>query len=96
MEAPCTAENVRAVGLTVIVVGAAVTVKLTGITTGFAPVAVAVIVALWVPAVSEPVATVAVTEPLPVPEAGLSVSHAALSLADQERVPPPVLLMAML
>ena len=33
-----------------------------------------------------------VTAPLPVPEAGLRVSHAALSLADQLRVPPPVLL----
>ena len=41
---------------------------------------------------SVPVATVAVNEPLPVPKAGLSVSHAALSLADQASVPPPVLL----
>jgi hypothetical protein len=31
--------------------------------------------------------------PLPVPEAGLRVSHAALSLALQVKVPPPVLLM---
>ena len=39
--------------------------------------------------------TVSVTAPVPVPEAGLSVSQATLSLADQLRVPPPVLLMAM-
>ena len=32
------------------------------------------------------------TEPLPVPEARLSANHAALSLAVQVRVPPPVLL----
>ena len=36
--------------------------------------------------------TVRVTAPFPVPEAGLSVSHGALSLADQLNVPPPVLL----
>ena len=40
----------------------------------------------------EPVAAVRVTDPLPVPETGLSVSQVALSLADQVRVPPPVLL----
>lgn len=40
-----------------------------------------------------PVATLAVTAPLPVPEAGLSDNQAALSLADQLRVPPPALLM---
>jgi hypothetical protein len=33
------------------------------------------------------------TVPLPVPEAGDTVSQAALSLADQVKVPPPVLLM---
>ena len=40
-----------------------------------------------------PVATVAVTAPLPVPEAGLRDNQAALSLALQLKVPPPVLLM---
>jgi hypothetical protein len=40
-----------------------------------------------------PVVAVSVTAPFPVPEAGLSVSQAALSLADQLSVPPPVLLM---
>jgi hypothetical protein len=34
-----------------------------------------------------------VTVPLPEPDAGLNVSQEALSLADQLRVPPPVLLM---
>ena len=40
-----------------------------------------------------PVAALAVTVPLPVPEAGPTVNQAALSLADQVSVPPPVLLM---
>jgi len=40
----------------------------------------------------EPVATARVTVPVLVPEAGLSVNHAALSFAAQVKVPPPVLL----
>ena len=40
----------------------------------------------------DPVAAARVTEPVPVPEVGVIVSHAALSLAVQVRVPPPVLL----
>ena len=40
-----------------------------------------------------PVAALTETVPLPVPDAGLRVSHAALSLALQLKVPPPVLLM---
>ena len=40
----------------------------------------------------EPVAAVRVTAPVPVPEDELSVNQAALSLADQVKVPPPVLL----
>ena len=39
------------------------------------------------------VVTLAVTAPLPVPEAGLSDNQVALSLALQLKVPPPVLLM---
>ena len=39
-----------------------------------------------------PVAAVRVTVPLPLPVAVESVNHAALSLADHVRVPPPVLL----
>jgi hypothetical protein len=38
------------------------------------------------------VLTVSVTGPFPVPEAGDKVNHAALSLAFQLKVPPPVLL----
>lgn len=38
------------------------------------------------------VVTVIVTVPFPVPDAGESANHAALSLADQVNVPPPVLL----
>jgi len=45
-----------------------------------------------VPVAREPVAAVNVTEPVPVPEAGLSVNHAELTLADQVKVLPPVLL----
>ena len=37
--------------------------------------------------------TLSVTAPFPVPEAGVSVNQAALSLAVQLRVPVPVLLM---
>jgi hypothetical protein len=40
-----------------------------------------------------PVATLRVTAPLPVPDAGERVNQAALPLANQVRVPPPVLLM---
>ena len=40
-----------------------------------------------------PVATVSVTAALPVPDVCESVNQAAVSLADQVRVPPPVLLM---
>jgi hypothetical protein len=40
-----------------------------------------------------PVATLADTAPLPVPEAGLRDNQVALSLALQLKVPPPVLLM---
>jgi hypothetical protein len=39
------------------------------------------------------VVTVSATAPFPVPEAGISVSQGALSLAIQLSVPPPVLLM---
>jgi len=83
---------VRAVGLRVIVVDADATVSVTGTETAVAPVALTVMVPLWVPAVSAPVVTVAVTVPLLVPEAGLTVNQLVLALADQVSVPPPVLL----
>jgi hypothetical protein len=83
---------VRAVGLRVIVEDADATVSVTGTETAVAPVALTVMVPLCVPAVSAPVVTVAVTVPLLVPEAGLTVNQLVLALADQVSVPPPVLL----
>ena len=74
--------------------GAAVTVKVTGTETVAAPVALSERVVLYVPAARDPVDAVTVTDPLPVPEAGLSESQAAFSPADQVSVPPPVFLMA--
>ncbi|MCX5728040.1 MAG: hypothetical protein NTZ28_04240 [Nitrospirae bacterium] len=71
----------------------ATTVNITGTVTGEAPVAFIVTVALWLPTVKVPVLTVSATAPFPVPEAGLSLNQAALSLAVQLSVPPPVLLM---
>ena len=68
------------------------TVSVTGTETGVAPIALTVMALLYVPEVSDPVVTVAVAVPFPAPEAGLTVSQAASSLADQVSVPPPVLL----
>jgi hypothetical protein len=59
-----------------------------------APVAARVTTALYVPAARPEVFTLAVVEPLPVPEAGLMVSQAALSLAVQFIVPAPEFVMA--
>jgi len=42
-----------------------------------------------------PVVALNVTAPLPVPADGDTVNHAALSVALQLKVPPPVLLMLM-
>lgn len=58
-----------------------------------APVALRVIAALYVPVAKGLSVALTVTVPLPVPEAGLTVNQAALSLALQLKVPPPVLLM---
>lgn len=82
----------RLLGETVKVV-AALTVNVTGTVTVVAPVALKSMVPLYVPAVSAPVAALAVTVPFPVPEAGPTVSQAALPLALHASVPPPVLLM---
>ena len=74
--------------------GAALTVKETGTVTGVTPVPpLSVTVPLWVPTARAPVAAVTVTRPFPVPEPGLRVNQAAVSLAVQVNVPPPVLLM---
>jgi hypothetical protein len=88
---PCCAVNDRLVGLAPMA-GGAVTVKVTGTVMVVAPVALRVIVVLYVPAVREPVAAEREMVLLPVPDAGLTVSQVALSLADQVKVPPPVLL----
>ena len=70
-------------------------VRVTGTDLVVAPVAATVIVPFKVPAAKPAVLTVAVTALLPEPEAGLTVSQGALSLADQLRVPPPVFAMLM-
>jgi hypothetical protein len=90
---PCWAVKDRLVGLAPIAggTGAALTVKETGTVTEGAPVALRVTRPLYVAGVKVPVVTFNVTVPLPVPEAGLRDSQGALSLADQVKVPPPVL-----
>jgi hypothetical protein len=65
-------------------------VNVTGTVFVVAPVAATVIVPFKVPAARPAVFTFAVTVLLPEPEAGLTASQEALSLADQLRVPPPV------
>ena len=90
---PCWAVKERLVGLAPMAggTGAFVTVNVTGTVTEEAPGALTVTVPLWLPAVKEPVLALNVTAPFPVPEAGLNDNHAALSLAIQLSVPPPVL-----
>jgi hypothetical protein len=93
---PCWAVKDRLVGLAPMAggTGAAVTVKVTGtVIVEVVPVAVSVIVPVRVAAVSVPVIAVSVTVPLPLPDVAERVNHAMFSLADQARVPPPVLLM---
>ncbi len=92
---PCCAVKDRVVGLAPMLggTGAAITVKVTGTEVLLAPGALMVIVPLYVPTANEPVAALTLIAPLLIPEAGESVIQAALSLAAQVRVPPPVLLM---
>ena len=94
---PWVAENEKLVGLAPMAggTGAAITVSVTGTDCGVlvAPVAVIVIVPLYVPAVRLAVFTLTVTVLGAEPEAGLRVNHAALSLTDQLMVPPPVFVM---
>ena len=82
MPPPCVAAKAKLVGLAPMAggTGAAVTVNVTGTVTGVAPVALRVMVALYVPAVRVPVVTLAVIVPLLVPEVGLTVSQPASSL----------------
>lgn len=77
---PCRPASVNDVGLTVRFSEGALTVTVTGMESGVTPVALMVIRALYVPAVSESVVTVAVTEPLPVPEVEEMLNQDALSL----------------
>ena len=74
-------------------VGTAVIVSVTGILAGLpcAPVAVTMIVAVYVPAVSPVVLILAVIAPAFVPDVGERVSQVWLSVALQVIVPPPVL-----
>ena len=90
---PCVAVKERLMGLAPMAggTGAAVTVKETGTEVTPAP-PLRVMVPLWVPTVRAPVATLTVMLPFPVPELGLRINHAVLSLALQFNVPPPVLL----
>lgn len=76
-----------------VLVGAAVTVRLTATVWGVfvAPVAVMVMVPEYDPVASPEVLTEAVSVPEPVPEVGLTVSQAALSLIVQLKVPVPEL-----
>lgn len=73
----------------------ALTVRLTVTVCGVlvAPEAVIVMVPEYEPAASPEVFIEAVSVPDPVPDAGLSVSQAALSLAVQFNVPVPELVM---
>ena len=91
---PCWAVKERLVGLAPIAggTGAAVTVKLTGMVTVEAPVALRAMTPVYVPVVKGLSVALTVMVPLPVPEAGLTVNQAALSLAVHDNVPPPVLL----
>ena len=80
---PCTPENVTAVGLTVRVGAGGVTVNMTGMETGVALAALTVINAVYGPAVSAPVVTVAVIDPLPLPAVEERCNQDALSLTVQ-------------
>ena len=68
------------------------TVKVTGMVTADAPVALRVITPGYVPVAKEFSVVLTVMVPLPVPEAGLTANQAALSLAVHDNVPPPLLL----
>lgn len=92
---PCCAVKDRVVGIAAMRggTGASATMNVTGTEVFLAPGALMVIAPLYVPTANEPVAALILIAPLLVPEAGESVNQAALSLAVQVSVPPPVLLM---
>lgn len=91
----CVAAKVKLDGLT-LNVGAAVIVKVTGMVTADAPVALRVMTPLRVPVAKLLCVALIVMVPLPVPDVGETVSHETLSFAVHDRVPPPVLLMVKL
>lgn len=91
---PCVAEKERLAGLKPMAgCAGGVTVTVTGIVTEEAPVALMVMAPLCVPVVNEPVDAVMVIRPEPVPDDGLRANQLALSFADQDKLPPPELLM---
>lgn len=94
LAAPWVAVNERLVGLSLIV-GAALTVRVTGTVCGVlvAPVAEIVMVPLYVPAARPLMFTLAATDPLPVPEVGLRLNQFTLSLTVQLSVPEPEFVM---
>lgn len=69
-------------------VAGALTVSVTVTVFEVVPAALAVTVALYVPAASPAVFTLVVNVRLPLPDVGLTVSHAASSLTVQFKVPP--------
>ena len=69
-------------------VAGALTVSVTATVFEEAPAALTVTVPLYVPALSPAVFTLVVNVLLPLPDAGLTASHKALSLTVQFNVPP--------
>jgi len=91
---PCWAVKDRLAGL-ILMAGAAVTVKETGIVMGVTPVPpLRVTEPVWLPGAKAPVVTFNATVPFPVPVLGLRVNQAALSLALQFEVPPLLLILS--
>jgi len=90
---PCWAVKDRLAGL-ILMAGAAVTVKETGIMMGVTPVPpLRVTAPVWVPGAKAPVVACKVTVPVPLPELVVRANQPVVSLALQFKVPPPVLLM---
>lgn len=92
--APCTALKDKLVGFSPMDgLGAVLTVNVTGTARGVfvAPPAETVIVPVWVPAVRPAVATLMLSVPAPVPDAGLRLSQLVFSVAVQLSVPLPEL-----
>lgn len=90
MAAPCAAVKVKVEGLRLIMGGVGVvTVRVTGMVTGVASVALTVIVSAYVPGTRVPMLMDRTTVPWFVPDAGLRVSHGALLDVIQFSALPP-------